>query len=102
MASVWRPKAEMDSMMWVMMLSAALATFIFCYIFTRNYEGKGVAEGLRYGALIGVLVSVCGSIDQFWIYPIPFSLAFKWLTSGLAYWMVLGAVLALIYRPSPK
>lgn len=102
MASVWRPKAEADAMFWVMLVSAAVALFAFCYIFTRNYEGKGVMEGVRYGALIALLVGIPSALDQFWIYPIPFSLALKWLIAGVAYWIVLGALVAAIYRPAAK
>jgi hypothetical protein len=34
------------------------------------------------------------------IYPLPLSLSVKWAVSGAVYFMVLGALLAAIYRPS--
>ena len=102
LASVFRPKAEMDANMWVMFLNSAVMLFVFCYIFTKGYEGKGVMEGVRYGALIGVLAGVVPSFDQAWIYPIPLSLGVTWAVAGFAYFVIVGAVLASIYRPTPK
>ena len=98
LASVWRPMDELQSRIWVFMVTSFIAIFLFCYVFTKNYENKGLAEGLRYGALMGVLLAVPPAYDQFVIYPIPYSLALTWALSGIAYWLILGALLALIYR----
>lgn len=101
-AHVWRPEAEMNSLMWVFMLTSLVAIFLFCWIFTKGYEGKGLAEGLRYGALVGTLISVPYAFDSYAVYPLPFTLSVKWLLTGMAYWIALGAVLALVYRRDAK
>ncbi|MGQ0585804.1 MAG: hypothetical protein ACT4PK_01190 [Gammaproteobacteria bacterium] len=103
LASLWRPEADMQANMWVFFLTSAVAVFLFCYIFTKGYENKGLAEGLRYGGLIGLLLTVPMSFDSWVIYPIPYTLAVKWLVTGMVYWLALGAVLALVYKPeAPK
>jgi hypothetical protein len=103
LAGIWRPKAEMDQMFWVMLVSSAIATFAFCFIFTKGYEGKGVVEGVRYGLWVVLLVGIPSALDQFWIYPVPAALAAKWALINVTYWVVLGAVLAAIYKPdAPK
>ncbi len=99
LGSVFRPEAEMMDMMWMMMLSGAVMIFIFCYIFTRGYEGKGIMEGVRFGLLIGVMMAGMMSIDQYVIYPLPSDVATIWLFSGVASLMVAGAVFAAIYKP---
>lgn len=98
LAHVWRPEAEMNAMMWVFMLTSFVAIFLFCLIFTKGYENKGIGEGLRYGALVGALMSVPMAFDSFVIYPITFQLAVTWLVTGLVYWLILGAILASIYK----
>jgi len=98
LASVWRPEAEMQAKMWIFLVTGFVSTFLFCYIFTRGYENKGLAEGLRYGGLVGLLITVPMAYDSYVVYPIPYSLALSWLFTGMAYWLILGAVLALIYR----
>jgi len=103
LASLWRPKEVMDSMMWIMFLSSAVLVFLFCFIFTKGYEGKGIMEGVRYGVLIALLAAVPQAVDAYVIYPIPFTLTIKWAAIGLAHYTLLGAVLAAIYKPdAPK
>jgi hypothetical protein len=100
LASVWRPEAEMASKMWIMFVTAATWSFFFCYVFARGYEGKGLAEGARYGAIIGLFFGISNAYDGYVIYPIPYSLALKWFLSGLAYCVVQGIVAAALYKPA--
>ena len=102
LAAIFRPKAEMDAMMWVMFLSSAIVIFAFCFIFTKGYEGKGVMEGVRYGLWIALLIGIPTALDQFWVYPVPGDLALKWGVTNVAYYVILGAVLAGIYKPDAK
>jgi len=51
-------------------------------------EGKGLAEGARYGVIIGLFFGISQAYDSYVIYPIPYSLALKWFLSGLAYCVV--------------
>jgi hypothetical protein len=99
LAAIFRPKAEMDALMWLMFVSSALAVFAFCFIFTKGYEGRGVTEGVRYGLWVALLVGIPGAMDQFWIYPVPAELAIKWAIANVVYWVTLGTVAAAIYRP---
>jgi len=98
LAAVWRPEAEMQAKMWVMFANSAVYLFLFCYIFTRGYENKGIMEGLRYGGLMGLFVSIMTAYDSYVIYPVPYSLVLTWFVSGVVIYVVLGAVLASIYK----
>jgi hypothetical protein len=97
---VWRPQAEMESKMWIMFVTGASWSFFFTYVFSRGYEGKGLAEGARYGAIIGLFFGISQSYDSYVIYPIPYSLALKWFLSGFAVCVVLGLVAAAVYKPA--
>ena len=100
LASVFRPAAEMESMMWIMMVGGVFSLLLFCYIFTMGYEGKGVMEGVRYGALIGVFVSIISALDSYVIYPLTGELAVIWFITGVLAFIISGAVFAAIYKPS--
>jgi uncharacterized PurR-regulated membrane protein YhhQ (DUF165 family) len=54
--SLWRP--DMTSRMWVMYVVGVLVALLFTYIFVKGREGKGIAEGVRYGIIIWLFVSV--------------------------------------------
>ncbi|MBN1823575.1 MAG: hypothetical protein JW803_04585 [Endomicrobiales bacterium] len=94
---LWRP--DMMSKMWIMLLSSFLFSFLLMYVFVKGYEGKGIMEGVRFGLLVGVFVYVYSVINQYVVYPIPFSLAAKWCVYGLIQFTIFGIVAALIYRP---
>jgi hypothetical protein len=100
LASAFRPEAEMLDLMWIMMLTGLGVLFLFCYIFTKGHEGKGIGEGIRYGALIGTLVSLPTAIDAYVIYPITVELAAMWFVSGVLSFVIFGAIFAAIYKPS--
>jgi len=89
----------MTQYMWVMYITALFWSFIFVYIFTRGYEGKGWIEGLRYGLVIGLLIQVVGVFNQWVIYPLPIWLVIQWLIFGLIEFMICGIVASLIYKP---
>jgi len=86
--------------MWIMFVTSACFSFFFVYVFARGYEGKGLAEGARYGAIIGLFFGISQAYESYVIYPIPYSLALTWFLSGLAVCVVLGIVAAAVYRPA--
>ena len=99
LASIFRPEAEMMDMMWMMLVSSAVMMYMFCYIFTRGYEGKGIMEGVRYGVLIAFLMAGPGAVDAHVIYPVPANLASTWLIILFVSFIIVGEVFAAIYKP---
>ena len=100
LASIFRPQEEMASMMWMLMVGGVFSLLLFCYIFTWGHEGKGVMEGVRYGALIGVFASIISAVDSYVIYPLTGELAVIWFVTGVVAFIISGAVFAAIYKPS--
>jgi hypothetical protein len=100
LSHVWRPEAEMMSKMWIMFLTSAVWTVLFCYIFTRGYENKGVMEGVRYGLMIGLFIGIPFSYESYAIYPITIGLANAWVILSVVMAIACGAVLAAIYKPA--
>jgi len=82
-SSFWRAPESMQS--------------IFPYIFTRNFEGKGIKEGIRFGMPFGLLFALFMGSSYLWM-PIPLELALSWAISGLATGFGLGIIFSLTYR----
>jgi hypothetical protein len=97
-ASLWRPEAEMNSMMWIMWVVDLIKAFVFVFIFTKGIEGKGWMEGLRYGFWIGLYVSLGMGFGMYATSPIPFSLALQWFIYGVIQLMICGVATALMYK----
>ena len=98
LASVFRPKEEMDQMMWIFFVTSAVMTLMFCYIFTRGYENRGIGEGVRYGLYMGLFFMVVYAYDSYVIYPLPYHLILKWFVSGMVTFVAMGAVVSMVYK----
>jgi uncharacterized PurR-regulated membrane protein YhhQ (DUF165 family) len=95
--SLWRP--NMMSRMWVLYVVGVLVALLFTYIFVKGREGKGITEGVRYGIIIWLFVSVPMSVSMWVILPIPYIIILRWMLFGLLEMLVAGILVAVIYKP---
>lgn len=98
MAGVWRP--DMQSKLWIEWLVGFLTSFLFVYIFAKGYEDKGMLEGVRFGLIIGLFVSIPMAYGTYVIVAIPYYLALEWFLYGTASWILMGITAALVYKPA--
>ena len=97
-ADVWRTCPGMQARFLWMILAQGLTAFLFGLIFTKGYEHLGIAEGARYGWLIGLLFAA-GYIIWYVILPVPGILVVAWSIGTLVEATLAGMILAAIYRP---
>ena len=94
-ASLWRPEAEMK--IWLFYVVYLFVAFFFTLIFSKGYEGKGGAEGLRYGFYVGMMMAVPMAYGTYGSMPIPYSLALQWFLYGLIEYVLCGMAVALVF-----
>lgn len=94
--SLWRP--DMMDLMWLMLITTAVLSIGFTYIFIKGRENRGVAEGARFGVIMGLFYCGTGIFNQFVIYPVPLSLALQWFVYGMIEFVVAGIAVSLVYR----
>jgi hypothetical protein len=94
-AHLWRPEAEMK--MPFMVMSQVSFSLVIAFLFTRNYEGKGIGEGLRFGLLIGLLIGAL-QLGTYCYMPIPLCLTLFWVAAETVRGLGAGIVLALSYK----
>ncbi len=97
LSQIWRP--DMDRLMWLQWVIPLFLIFFFIYIFARGYEGRGIMEGVRYGLIIWAFMSIPTIYGQYMVYPLPYSLVWKWLLGDLVLFLVYGILAAVIYKP---
>jgi len=73
--------------------------FIFCFVFTRGYESKGVLEGVRYGFYIGLLISLPHLFDFYGIFNWPASITWGYPVGTLIITVLSGVVVSLVCQP---
>ena len=93
--SLWRP--DMESKMWIFYVVMVFQAFFFSFIFSKGYEGKGIAEGVRYGLYIGIWMSVGMAYGTYAMIAIPYSLALQWFIYGVIQYVIYGIALALVF-----
>ncbi len=94
-SNIWRP--DMQSLMWIYNVIALIGAFFFSFIFSKGYEGKGIAEGARYGLYIGIWMSVGMAYGTYGMIAMPYSLAMQWFLYGVVQYVIYGIILALVF-----
>ena len=99
-ANLWRP--DMQSKMWIYTLISLIGAYFFSYIFSKGYEGKGIAEGMRYGLFIGIWMSVGMAYGTYGMIAIPYGMALQWFLYGVLEYILYGIILAVIFGMKNK
>ncbi len=98
--NVWRP--DMMEKMWILHIVKVVVAFMFAFIFSKGYEGKGILEGVRYGLYVGLMLSIGYAYGSYASFPIPYSIALQWFISALIEYILSGVALAWIFGRKPK
>ncbi len=96
--SLLRP--DVLSTVWLMFAVGALVAFMFTYIFVKGREGKGIQEGVRFGIIIWLFVTVPTGLGAWMLFPIPMALVVRWVLNGLLLNLISGILAAAIYKPA--
>jgi len=85
----------------LMFLGILIAMPALVAIYAKGYEGgSGVAEGARFGALIGFFLAVLSASVNYGTLHIGRRLALYFVVAGFVEWVINGIVIGLVYRPS--
>jgi hypothetical protein len=93
---IWRPIMEMK--LWMLSVTGAFFSFFFVFIFSKGYEGKGVAEGIRYGVYVALMVALPHAYGNYALMQIPYSLALQWFLYWSLEYVIAGAILSGVFR----
>lgn len=99
-ASVWRPEADIEKMMWLFWVGYLIFAPVFVTIYAKGYEvGKSnIGQGLRYGIYMGLLIAIPMNLGWYAVLPIPAALSVYWMIAGMVEMIAAGIVVSLIYR----
>jgi uncharacterized membrane protein len=98
--AVYRSQEAMKSVMPGGMAAMFVAMVVLAVIYAMLYHGgSGLAEGARFGALIGVFAICSFVIHNYVNLNIGVKLTFQQSVAYFIEWLVVGMVIGLIYRP---
>ena len=99
-AELWRPEAEMQQRFAWMLTGQLLAAVAFAVIWAMGFAGRSLGTGATFGLFMGFAQQVW-AIALFVVSPLPGDIAAKWFLSGVLQAMLLGILVAAIYKPRP-
>lgn len=78
------------------LLVKLLTLMVITFIFTRNYEGKGISEGVRFGLMIGLLLGLVLVGSHITLSTIS-TVGLVWIVDMIVHGIVIGVTLSLVY-----
>ena len=98
-SQLFRPEAEAQKYFPLMILAHAIMAGALTWIYARGVEAKPwLGQGLRYGAAVALLTVVPWYIIYYVVQPMPGMHVVKQIVFDGILVLVLGAVVAFVYR----
>ncbi len=98
--AVFRPKEEMMRVMPIGIIATFLSILVIAAIFAEIHQrGSGLAEGARFGVLIGIFVVCAFVLHNYVNLNIGLKLALGQAVTYFVQWTIIGIVIGLIYKP---
>ena len=100
--AVYRPNTAPPVYLATMFAGIFVAMLFAAAIYAKGYEGRGpgAAEGARFGALAGLLVATFLCSVNYGTLNIGRRLTGLAWIAGVVEWMLVGAAIGIVYRPS--
>jgi hypothetical protein len=99
---VYRPPAAQATYMPILFGGIFIAMLAASFIYAKGYEGgRGAAEGLRFGIVVGLLATAYSAMVSYAILNIGSRLGAAMMWSSLVEWIIAGVVIGLAYKPAP-
>ena len=93
-------KAEMGAGSYILgIIGGLIFAFMFCFIFIKGYEGKGIGEGFRYGLYISLLMFLPLLFIYYGYYTYSAGIIWGFVIGQMIITIILGIVAALLYKP---
>jgi hypothetical protein len=100
-SAIYRSQEGQMAAMPAGMAAMLVAIFVVAVLYTMVYQGgSGVAEGARFGALIGVFVVCAFVVHNYMLLNIGVTLTVMQAVAYFIQWTVVGTVIGLLYKPS--
>ena len=100
-SAIFRSREGQMAGMPVIMIATLVAIGVLAVLYAMLYrQGSGLANGARFGALIGLFVVSAFVVHNYVNLNISMSLALMQAGAHFLQWAAVGVVIGLIYKPS--
>ena len=94
----FRPQDEIQKHRYFMWIANLIYSFAFCYIYSKGHEKKEdpLAQGIRFGLWMSLLIWLPHTIINLTIFPYPKSLEVAWLAGYITQSVLAGITAAVV------
>lgn len=98
-ASLWRP--DFERLIWVYHVINLVGAFLFVFVFSKGYEGKGMMEGVRFGLYMGIWIGIGYAYGTYAMVAIPYWMALTWFWTAILQYIIAGVITTAIFGKIP-
>lgn len=100
LSNLFRAEADAQKFFPLMILAHVLLSGAFVWIYSRGVEAKPwLPQGIRFGVAIALLTVIPTYIIYYVVQPMPGGVVIKQIVFDGILMLILGAVVAFMYRP---
>lgn len=91
-------RVDFSSIAWISILSTLATSFIFTAIYSLFVSEKSTSRGLFFGFCFGLFIAIIIDVNQYVLYPLPFSLVASWAFFGIIEFSLIGMIVGSIVK----
>ena len=91
-------RADFSSKAWISILATLATSFLFTAICSFFVSEKSPKTGLSFGFCFGLLIAIIVDINQYVLYPLPFSLVASWAFFGTIEFCMIGMIVGAVVK----
>ena len=91
-------RVDLSSKAWISLLATLVTSFIFTTIYSLFVSEKSIKRGLFFGFLFGLCIVIIVDVNQYVLYPLPFSLVAWWALFGIIEFSLIGMIVGFILK----
>ena len=91
-------RVDFSSKVWISLLATFAVLFIFTAIYSLFVSEKSMRRGLFFGFCFGLFIAIMVDINQYVLYPLPFSLVAGWALFGIIEFSLIGLIVGSIVK----
>ena len=98
--NAFRPQPDMMTMLPIGFAATFVGFFVMSYAYAKGYEGgSGTMEGLRFGLVVGVLLSCFAIVWEYVVFPIQAAMNVAMVADTIVEFTIYGGIIGTIYKP---
>jgi len=91
-------RVDFSSKAWISLLATLATSFIFTTIYSLFVSEKSTKQGIFFGFSFGLFIAIIVDINQYVLYPLPFSLVARWALFGIIEFSLIGMIVGSIVK----